>query len=246
MPWTRASETDRTLVCPGSLFLPREPESAKSEKALEAADWGTMVHLWKATGAISGRPNHEKLFLKRLKSTAIYPSTYWPEGGRHEITAAYNCRTGEVALPPEGADDSWKLQLPPEFLPGTTDYLGSIMGEPWVDDLKTGAWPPRGPNDSWQLKVYALCAWVLGGRDGGVYGSITHWPRYPAGGLPQRSEIVYYSHKQMVAIDTKIKLRYWLFNKILDQPQLLNEELVPGEEQCMFCPSKPYCPQWKV
>lgn len=239
--WTRASESNRVLVCLGSLFLPQTPESEKSERSKEAIDWGVMVHAWKQTGAIQGRPNHEKLFLKRLRETGINRDDYWPPTGRHEVTMAYNCLTGEVVTY-DGSDvDDWKEGLTAEYIGGTADYLGTIMGEPWVCDLKTGSWPPVQPEESWQVKVYDLCAWVLGGRQGGTYGSIQWWPRYPADGLPQLIGPVYFTERDMIAIDTKVKLRYLMFTKILDEPQRLNDELNPAIETCKFCPSRKFC-----
>lgn len=252
MPWTRASELDRTLHCVGSLVLPRT--EVKSERALEAADWGTMGHRWKATGEVRvepGRTNHEKLFRERLERTALDRSVLWPEGGEHEVAVAINCVTGEVErfpgsamVDPEAAD-AWKAAHDDRWVTGTLDYRHTIMGEPWVDDYKSGAWPV--PVETFQLDGYGYADWVLAGRPEQSRVSITQWPRYPKDGLPWRvGRVITASEHQDFLNNLGLARELYLTMagvSLSCQGNIPIDLLTPGE-WCRFCPSRGECPAY--
>ncbi len=202
MGWSRASELDRAVACPASTHLVRL--AGKSWNAQKAADWGTDLHAWKETGkwpiALSGRWEGKVplVYARRqanLTAAGRSREWYWPnecfEGpGRHEVSYALNTKTLTVAIY-DGGDreerEAWKKTFGEEWLTGTADYVGDVLGEPWVDDLKTGnpEYLPENPWELWQLRFYALCMMLLSAAKW-CWVSITSWPQSPADGIPHR------------------------------------------------------------
>jgi hypothetical protein len=245
MPWARASELDRVLVCPGSLVLPRV--DVPSPKRDEAAAWGTMVHHWKATGlveAVPGYPRHPGTFKKRLVAVDPKREELWPAPGDHELGVAVSAlhhSVGSVQGTPTTVD-AWKAVQPDDRVTGTLDYHGLILGNPWVDDLKTGVWLPS-PRSA-QLWLYGLAVFRLHlGAPDFITTSITHWPRYPATGAPERHWGKITRH-ELERFERVLKRKYQqlleLRSKWVDfgPTDFDSTPLKPGQDQCRFCPSK--------
>lgn len=246
MPWARASELERLLECPGSAVLPREPD-----RTIEAGQWGRMVHRWKATGVVEpepGFPNHGPLLDDRIRRTNPDRRTLWP--GSHEL-AVWLVPLGSAALL-HGDDPRWKSGAPPDAISGTTDHLGEVLGDPWIDDLKTGREPPGplSPQTLFYALAVARCTHPPPGR---VLVSITHWPRYPRDGLPTRSWATVTAH-QLDAFEHRLeRLRQQVVHlrglvpdvTASSQPPSVPPSLLgalrPGSA-CTYCPSRNSCP----
>lgn len=257
--WARASELDRALRCVGSTLLPKLPEEKRaSEKAVQAACWGTMCHGWKETGEIipdERYPQHKFLFKKKLytigvvteKDSKVFREKWWPTGGLHEVSVALDCIGQGVAWSETKDANVWKAAFSENWITGTLDYIGTRKGCPWVDDLKTGNWPPTPAEKSAQIRLYALAAVRLLRpgivRPNLVYMSITHWPRYPLNKMPER---VYHrvTPDHLLEVETYIRRRYLLRTAHVSNraagPNFL-ETLKLGKH-CKFCPSRVYCP----
>lgn len=269
MPWTRASELDRSLVCLASTILPRDPDTRG-----EGAAWGVMVHRWKATGLVRAEPehrNHEGLFRKKLAVNGLgtpeleaeFREEWWPGGGRHEIGVAMDCKSSAWAQV-AGTDESleeWKTSWPESWVTGTLDYVADLLDDPWVDDLKTGREAPS--PDSAQLLFYGLATARLWSVHRSwmdrVVLSVTHWPRYPVVGLPTRTwtEI---DAATLDSFEMRLKLKWGARKDALDRARGKVERgtwraghpmlpvwtsapvTVPGEEQCRWCKSRGSCP----
>ena len=223
---------DRILACDGSLYLPTA--ELRSPATRESADWGTYVHEYVRTRVVPPADKDHPTYPDRLRDrldAAGDVLALWPVGGRNEVSFAYAIDTGEVIsaeLPTKKEEDAWKEAYDSRYVTGTADYLGSLLGRPWVDDLKTGRFPPS-PSSA-QTVFYALCAARLAGSTEGAYVTITHWPRYPVGCRPERVGRVLTPED----LDD--------FADLLEQrwrasPRALN----PGEH-CRFCPSRTNCP----
>lgn len=187
MPWTRASELDRAIVCPASTHLVRIRH--KSEAARKAADWGTVIHDWKETGKWPDGRVYERR-QRALDAAGVSRDMLWPaDSGRHEVAFALHSKNRIVAqhVGTKEEREAWKQTCEAEWVTGTTDWWGDYLGVPWVDDLKTGKaeYLKKDPWDHWQLRFYALCAVMLTGADECMV-SLTHWPQYPADGVPVR------------------------------------------------------------
>lgn len=237
MPWARASESDRNLVCPGPLVIPRREQ--KSERSKEALAWGQMVHAWKATGEIRGEKGYEK-HARLFDPGHVNREELWPSTGRHEVALARNTCTKSAGSLENGSDkerDEWKASHNELWEVGTADYVGEIFGDLWVDDLKTGSWPPTPPGESLQIRWYALVAARVRGYEGNVVVSITHWPRYPKGRQPVR----YWDHVTQRQLE-ELENRLGALNSLLRSgAERVKERLNPGQEQCQFCPSALNC-----
>lgn len=244
MPFARASELDRLLACPGSLVLPRTNE--KSERAVQAAEWGTLVHKWKETGDIpSGRLG--TVLKKKLKETNVSREGLFPEGV-HELPLAYNVVSSQaraLVLPvSESRKDEWKAAHGDEWITGTADFVGLLLDTPWIDDLKTGRLVYY-DNYRYQQGFYAL-AWILfsEGRLTPVRSTITHWPKYPIPKKPDRFgtvlEVEFFQEMQ----DRLRQLREVVM-KLRDLDARGGRDSVVAQlrdgEQCKYCPSKLAC-----
>lgn len=231
----RASESNRALICPASLVLPRTPRT--SAKRDDAAAFGTFVHYWAETGDSEpewASESHKKTFRKKLAMTLIDRNDWWPDGeGQHEVPFALHLLTLQVLRYSGQRDggDAWKKAFNSEWLTGTVDWVGTKDGWTWVDDLKTGAWPVDAAT-SGQLRSYALPVWVEEGcpAEWNAYLSITQWPKYKLDGEPVRTGVWVTGFDMREHLDA---LRW-----ASEHP----EEVTASEEGCMFCECKPLCP----
>lgn len=245
MAWTRASSLPISLACPGSTVLP--VQELRSPSTVEAGEWGTMVHTWKATGRVQpskAYPQHARLFTKKLKTVwgTIEDSekarlTLWPDDGQHELSIAYNCNDGSFAWSDTSTPDEWKGKFGNEWITGTMDYLGDVLGVPWTSDLKTGRFPPdaEGP----QNMFYAAGTWLLKDRPPSVIASIDWWARYPVYNLPKRFD----AEPDSESLD-KFLWECQNSYRIHGRARVADDKtpfLVTGS-QCTWCPSRRICP----
>lgn len=228
MAWARASELDRALNCVASNRLAhiRVP----TDNATKAADWGTAVHTWKEGGDFLLDMGTEKTFAKKLVRTGDFRPEFWPSTGTHEQAFSFNCLTGEVdsRTGSRAALEKWKAEHGDEFVTGTADFTDELLGMLWVDDLKTGQYAPDPVNG--QMFFYCMCLqlWETGELKEDVLSSITHWPKYPLDGYPDRKQA-------LLPVARLLKFRDVLvagYHRWKDW----NNELVPGP-QCFFCPA---------
>jgi hypothetical protein len=248
----RASESDRSLICPASLTIPRTRE--RSEGNLKSLAWGTLVHHWKETGdsyPSFADEKDTKCFNKKLVMTGVERESYWA-GGEHEVTFAIRLDELHVEryVPERGATnedrDAWKANFPADkWLTGTIDYLKPDR----LDDLKTGKlmyfskaqqrwiYKPVPAAGNRQLWSYTMLPWCEAGcpDDWEFLTSITQWPRYPLDGLPIRTYAWVTSGELKMHL---AEIRY-----ALSHP---NETKQPtdDDEDCLFCDSRPNCPEW--
>jgi hypothetical protein len=187
MPWARGSALHRHLECGAASSLPRaergfwRPGYLATEPLLIApgpqpdddssvlATWGSEMHKAK-----EGHPDANPLWLSWMDPVR---DTLWPPAlGDHEVSVAYDCRTGEVeVMRGDGDRDLWKSTRGPNTVTGTLDWWGRLpAGEPWVDDLKTGWQPPQVLSP--QMLFYALVL-ARHHKSPSVRVSITHWRR---------------------------------------------------------------------
>jgi hypothetical protein len=228
----RSSESDRAIICPSSLVLPRT--SSPNARRDAAAKYGTAMHAWVETGTTD-----DDAVMKKVVTSGIKREKYW-SGGNHEVTFAIDLRTEQTWRydgPREGAD-AWKLEmgkLGPYMLTGTIDFLGVHKGRPWVDDLKTGRWPVD-PEKSKQLLSYLLLSWLEEGKptDAVYYRSITQWPRYPLGDLPERK-----GPYEVTGMELQMHLEDLRY--AVETP----DDAHPTIQGCRFCECKPACEAYK-
>jgi hypothetical protein len=245
--WTRASATDRELRCPGSLIYQRDDSVPN-----EGSEWGHLVHNWKATGLVKARafyPNHAALFRRKLEIVNPQRRQYWPDGGTHEVAVAVNCLEPKAEWATglnEEEIDAWKAQWPDFYITGAIDYLGEILDDPWVDDLKTGKRdsplddPPRVRSQVW---TYALAAYLIKRSASQVRTSITWWPRYPVAAEPLA---LFQSIKanELERWWQHLNKKYTGLVQLRKRPETIEAHLKEGP-YCFFCPSKHYCPKGK-
>lgn len=238
MSWTRASQLDRTLQCPGHLTLPHTREM--SDRALDAAEYGTMVHTWAETGKLNGRKGHIKTFEKKLavlETHGITREALWPVSGYHEVTFAYNCvdgRLGVCWLKGEEARNA-KLAYGDDWITGTADYCYMQDGLYGVNDLKTGMMFDSQPDELSQLYFYLMC-WqkyngVRSDRDGLL--DVLHWPKYPIDAVPAR-ETRLIPGVRIGKFENYIRKLHKNY-KDGNSPFLLGAE-------CEYCPAQSDCP----
>lgn len=184
----RASESDRALICPASLTLPRHLDAYPRDKTELAAGLGTLTHYWKETGDWApewASDGDIQTLSKKLRLSGVQREQYWrPETGEHEVSFALQLLTLKLELfrGPRDAADAWKKSFDPlVFLTGTIDWLEPATRDTHarVDDLKTGSWQPD-HKESKQLRSYLLVPWILVGMPMIWIGvqSMTWWPRY--------------------------------------------------------------------
>lgn len=175
MGWTRASSLERALACPSSTVFPTVER--KSDRVQDAADWGSLAHAWKSTGVIQDH-RFARLLERHIEECGVDRLALWPAGGRHDVAIAVNCQVdafAEAELETQAERDAWKASWGDGWVTGEWDYCGDILGEPWVDDLKTG-WAPE--PDAPQPMFYGLGAWYSTRRTAAqVCLTITRWPR---------------------------------------------------------------------
>jgi hypothetical protein len=182
-----------------------------------------------------------------LKVTQINKEDYWPAGGRHEVAIAINCLTPAVYSfsGTEAEIAEWKEQWPDHYLTGALDYVGEILDDPWVDDLKTGkADNPlkKLPRDRAQMWAYAMAVSFLTTAPQ-VHVSITWWPRLPLNKLPV---VVYQSitREELWQWWLRLSERYKALVDLRAKPSLLLASLNTGPH-CFWCPSKKHCPKMR-
>ncbi len=155
----------------------------------EAAGWGTTLHTWKEAGHWGATT--ERVIQPRMAALAKSGhsrESLYPDTGTHEVSYALHTQARVVerfVSDDRDKREAWKLSWDSEWVTGTTDYEGDILGEPWTDDLKSGRFVPDDPFDLWQLRLYAVCLAILTHAEQ-VHVSVTHWPRYPASSAPRR------------------------------------------------------------
>lgn len=256
MVWARSSSIERVVACPASSVIPSGPDT-RSEAVQEAADWGTFVHHWAATGTfleLEKWPNFPKLLKDRLSRMPGEPEEFraelWPVTGRHEVTFAIDVvKPGRIASF-QGSKDQvkdWSAQLGDNWLKGEADYVGeTAFGALWIDDLKTGRYPPD--PKSGQLLTYALGAYLsipIPDRPKYLAVSVTHWPRYPKDSPPQRTW----------GKVTPLDLKKWYLTLQATKQETTRLRALPvvkviaatnPGEHCTFCPAKSGCPAGSV
>lgn len=223
------------MACPASAHLLRVIRPMG-----EAAGWGTLVHAWKESGVWLKAGKDVLRRDQALRDHGQSRAELWPAGGLHEVSYALNTKA-RVAERFVSADrderEAWKLGWDSDWLTGTNDWEGEVLGDPWVSDLKTGRFVPDNPWDAWQLKFYAACAAILSHADH-VHVSIDHWPRYPADGPLNRVWA-----PEPITKDE-------IFGSVLPQLERKRQEVVaswdrpdarPGEH-CTYCDAKAVCP----
>lgn len=241
MPLCRASELDRLLACNGSLLLPRE----LSPPGL-AAEWGSMAHRWMETGEYDDTPAG-KLLRKKVETSGVERHKVWPATGKFEVALSYNVENGKAAwyIPPAGMPieqqrkerDAWKSVFDDEWIVGTADYLGELLDNPWVDDLKTGRNAHWG-DFRYQQFLYGIAYTSVVYKDlQPVRSTITHWPRYPVARLPNRMGTVIEPDQ---------------FKEFAAKLRQLRKEVKAGKiklnvgNHCYFCPSKNNCTEYSL
>lgn len=235
MPWSRASELERAILCPGSAHLPRTPDTRDKT----AATWGTNVHAWKETGEWWENSLVTRRRQAALDAADLTRASLWPGLTGHEVSLALNTSDKEVltfAGHPE-IRDSWKKGFDYAWLTGTADYIGDVLGTPWIDDLKTGKEVPEDPWELWQLKFYATCVILLNPDATEVLTSITHWPRYPADDPPRRIWSRPIPRAEVLGT-TLAELEQGRRNVEASKTRL---QVYPGP-QCTYCPAVAGCP----
>lgn len=230
------------MACPGSLVLPRTDE--RSERAVEAAEWGTAVHRWKETGEFpDGRMGIS--LRKKIKESGVERDALWVEG-LHEVPLALNVTTGEaraLVLPVSNdKKDGWKTGFDDHWVVGTADYVALLLETPWVDDLKTGR-RVEYIDYRYQQAFYSL-AWAIF-QTGGISvarSTITHWPKYPLNSKPRRFGTVLepdffleFQGKLKQLREDVMKLR-----QLGEDKDRVVARLSDGP-QCVFCPSRLAC-----
>ncbi len=250
MPFARASSLDLLLACYGSAILGGDGEE-KPESTKVAADWGSMVHDWKETGLVrpvsEARKNLVPLFEKKLKATGVRREQWWPETMVHELAMAVKPFEAYAQLVEGGKDEKelWKAAFGEDWVTGTLDGYDWMFDVLWIDDLKTGRDKNRAGESLVtdakyieQRRFYALGLSRLLDYRGPVNVTLTHWPRYPVLSLPTRfgrvieQDEVNDFEKRLVRLRDNVR-------RARDDKAKLN--LTPGEEQCMFCPSRGKC-----
>lgn len=221
-------------------MLPREEK--KSERAVEAAAYGTAAHNWKETGEFGEGRLWTTL---KKKVEGVSREELWP-AGLHEVPVAYNVLSGEAKalVLPVGADvkQAWKAAMGHEWVVGTLDFAGLLLGGPWVDDLKTGRIAEWGHYAAQQ--TFYLMTWTIFTEHALVPGrsTITHWPRYPLATKPQRYGQVL---EEADYLDFQVRLRnlyadYVKLKNLQESGMDVTPRLKEGG-QCVYCPSKLAC-----
>lgn len=234
MPWARASEAERWLVCPASTVLPRDERPAGA-----AAQWGTDVHHWMATGTVPDSGNGwQHLIQQRVDRHPGLRDRLWPPGeGVHELSFAIG-PDGYVRHtfrhPDQAVREAWKRAQDPDTVTGTADFTGTLAGLFWADDLKTGKVAPA-PTIP-QLRVETVLAPPLEP----AFTSVTHWHKYPAGEKPVRS---FWKWTAEEVEETR-----HLISRAHSAHTLARHDIQEGREptanpgdHCRWCPSKNHC-----
>jgi hypothetical protein len=251
--WATASKMDRAVLCPASTVIP-EVESEPGNSAIWGSAWHQVVEL----GALGERECRDKVTGAVVKvewprwvvkgvsdKLANLPRAlgdirgeFWPGNGTHETKGLIDGDEFEVA---SLLVDGGPYPIREGSIRAKVDYIGEKLGEPWVDDLKTGREPT--PADSLQIGVAALIVAQVTGAQG-VWGSVTHWPRYPKSNEPER-EWQYYDAEALSNVRKVLKV---IRGDALSPFPTINparDEWGEPVGQCKWCGSRPNCPAWK-
>lgn len=244
MPWTRASELDRSLRCVGSKLIPAN--RLVSENTRKAGAWGTFVHYWKETGELLDTSEFYESFKKTfdkkwdLIGSPELRENLWPESGIHEAAFSFDCETGSVGYSQEPGKELWKQNHPESWVTGTCDYVGETEGILWVDDLKTGALYDTPPDRSLQLYFYAMCAGkFFRGRIVDVAVTITRWPKYPLSIIPER-KTGFLPATRIRRFEQLLVAKYQSYVVFLQRD--IEPHMFSVGDQCTYCPSIQKCP----
>lgn len=235
MPLARASYLDRLLACPGGAWLAQA--DTRGPGAIAAANWGTAAHAWKETGLYPGGTTGVAL-KKRVAASGIDRLKLWPVTGVHEVALAYNVVRGNVMMSTSkdaAYNDRWKAAFDDEWVTGSLDFVDDVFGEPWLDDLKTGRLVHYKDYEA-QQSFYVM-AWCLAdkGKLTRSRSTLTHWPRYPLGGLPSRFGVTMEVEYLELFRDKLAQLRKDILAK--------DNSLLSTGAQCTYCPSRGACPR---
>lgn len=238
--WTTASRLDRAALCPGSTVLPEE-----RTKPGNSAIWGSAWHQVVEQGTLlsssdDGEPWPAwvvKGVADKLSNISPVWRDQWPVGGAHELRGELDGDDIQVAAC-LGKGEKWNER--PTGIRIKADYIGMKLGEPWVDDLKTGRFADE--PTSLQVGAAALLVATLKGAEG-VWGSITHWTRYPKGNEPER-EWHYYDADALDQV--RLRLRTIRADALGPAPTFRksSDEYDNPTNQCLWCSSRKFCPQW--
>jgi hypothetical protein len=229
------------LECYGGEIIGGTDEKPESTKI--AADWGSMTHEWKETGVIpviNGRKNLVPLLEKKIKLTGIDRERWWPKTMVHELAMAVSPFEDYKSLldGTKEQKEAWKVAFSERYCTGTLDGYDWMFDVLWIDDLKTGKLVTE-EDYVMQRKLYALGLSRLLDYRGPVNVTLTWWPRYPVLVDPIRFGRTV-EQDELLAFEKRIaKLRDNVLRAKVDVKHL---QLVPGEEQCSFCPSRHECP----
>ncbi len=203
-----------------------------------------MIHHWKETGEWLEDTQPTRRRRAALEAGGVSREDLWPSTGLHEVAFALHTPSGTVErcdLPTREEKDAWKQAHDDEWITGTCDYLGSLMGEPWVDDLKTGTYGlSENPWDLRQMRFYAVCAGLLSAHSTATHVSLTMWPRYPADGVPRQIWAEPATREQLMG--ELAALEQARQNAVMSRA--LSTPVADPGAHCDFCKSKPACPAW--
>lgn len=262
----RASETDRALLCPASLVLPRVAR-APNEKRDRAASYGTLAHHWAETGEIAppwADPRDVDVLEKKLLLTGIKREDWWPHG-HHEVSFAI--RLADVHNQPElllmvrkdpteirpgvayrcnGLDDmnEWKRSFDSRWLTGTIDLLD------WGDVEHKSAGNPTGTT-AW-VDDLKTGRWPVDATTSGQLRSYALVPWLAAGkpmawdGLVSITQWPKYPLAALPVRNSHHLTALDLMEHLGDLQHAASHprQVVPGDDQCRFCDCKRVCPAW--
>lgn len=209
-------------------------ELAKAAEWMGTSDFGTQLHAAKAglpctEGArATMEPWREKLWPSRL--------------GKHEVGVAYSSVTRLVEVLEGTPDevDGWKATKGSDWCVGSVDWWASLpVGEPWIDDLKTGWQEPDTVTE--QTTFYVMCR--------RLYLHQTTSERWPSG----RISVTHYSRRLLEQDPGASPTRRWArlsaaaltdFQEQLDLAYVRatkHPQWASSGIQCLYCPSALVC-----
>lgn len=255
--WTTASRLDRAAECLASTVLPEDRDDTETAAQVWGQAWHQVVELRGRLGRSSAFRNGQKVECdwpdwvvrgvgKKLDQVRGSLETSFEEFWDHW----YPLGAAETSIVIDGPALENVSLVFGDFEDSATsirikaDYIGTKLGDPWVDDLKTG----RRPSDPGDLQV-ATAAYALSRMTGSeaVWGSITHWPRYPLANGPTRAWHYYDAEELDIVRNKLLTMR----TRAYSEPVILlvnpaKDEWGEPIEQCKYCKSIKYCPAWQT
>lgn len=230
--WETASSLDRTVMCPAAAVLPKfEDELTDSQR--RARDWGTSVHKWVETGKFEG-PGWAQVGLKRkLEESGVSREDYWPQPSKVELRVVW-----DLESMPKVVEGPW-----PE-IPGSVRMVIDYLAPYLVDDIKTGRQAPEPTSFQVGVEVAAVAQMTGASK---IKGAITHWPRYPLEGKPERRTSLYTKGDFVGVRDVLRSVRdeSWELHRKIEQGQQLTADDVRPGEHCNYCRCQKGCPAWQ-